>query len=73
MKESDCPCSNPNKKMVNHAVSIIGYGKSSLFNGDRLDCDEYWIIHNSWGPNWGEKGNFRLCMDKSDDTPLGIC
>ena len=27
--DRDCDCSNPKKKDVNHAVTIVGYGKSN--------------------------------------------
>ena len=38
---------------VNHAVVCVGYGVTS-------DNVGYWIIKNSWGPNWGENGYIRL-------------
>jgi C1A family cysteine protease len=71
MHESDCHCSNPVTKLVNHAVTVIGYGKAKP--GDRPDCKEYWIIKNSWGPDWGINGTFRMCMDMIDEqtTPVG--
>lgn len=74
IKESDCPCSNP-KRMVNHAVTIVGYGDSDPKYGDRDDCNSFWVIKNSWGPDWGESGTFRLCMDYEGEnkTPVGIC
>jgi C1A family cysteine protease len=33
-----------------HCVSIVGYN----------DPGQYWICKNSWGPNWGESGFFRI-------------
>jgi len=41
------------KLMGGHAVKIIGWGKED--NGD-----EYWIVANSWGTEWGENGFFRI-------------
>jgi len=33
-----------------HIVSIVGYN----------DAESYWICKNSWGPDWGEDGYFRI-------------
>eukprot|EP00347_Sterkiella_histriomuscorum_P003859 403362666 len=35
-----------------HAVKILGWGKQGSEN--------YWIVANSWGESWGEKGFFNI-------------
>ena len=81
MTEKWLKCSSP-KNEVNHGVLLVGYGSvgdgSSDKSGERAlsgGCNNYWIIRNSWGSNWGEEGFFKLCADGlgSDETPLGTC
>lgn len=72
--EKDCKCSDPNKETVNHAVTIVGYGKSDPKHDGRPDCAEYWIIKNSWGPTWGNQGFFKICADIDEKVnAFGTC
>lgn len=37
-----------------HAVRLVGWGV------DKVTAMPYWLIANSWGPDWGENGFFRI-------------
>ena len=41
---------------TNHAVVCIGWGEENK-NGSLI---KFWILKNSWGPEWGEGGYFRM-------------
>ena len=49
-------CPNPR----NHAVNAVGFNLNSKL--------PYFIIRNSWGPSWGEKGYFRIAIREENGT-----
>jgi len=53
--------------VVDHAVVLVGYGMDVKLK------EPYWLIQNSWGPHWGEKGFLRLLRHRNlADEPCGI-
>jgi C1A family cysteine protease len=51
---------------LNHGVTVVGYGQ------DEESGERYWIVKNSWGEKWGDKGYLRMKKDIVD-KPEGIC
>ena len=50
-------CAKGEKSDGQHAVAIVGY--------DTTASTPYWLIQNSWGPNWGERGYIRVAMGQN--------
>jgi C1A family cysteine protease len=52
-----------------HVVKIVGWDRQG-------DGNDFWIVENTWGPDWGEEGYFKvLASDKStglDFYGLGV-
>lgn len=45
---------------MNHAVVADGY--------DSTGSEPYWLVRNSWGPDWGEGGYIRIGMGTDGDV-----
>ncbi|KAL9642544.1 hypothetical protein ABK040_011111 [Willaertia magna] len=49
---------------LDHCVLLVGFGEEKNWLGE---VHKYWILKNSWGSDWGEKGYFRMLRNK------GVC
>lgn len=49
---------------LDHGVLVVGYGKEG--------STPYWLVKNSWGTSWGEKGYIKIERSDSTNDP-GIC
>ncbi|KAL3673500.1 hypothetical protein V7S43_001209 [Phytophthora oleae] len=49
---------------INHAIVLVGYGSDGT--------TDYWILKNSYGSSWGEKGFMRLAMDSKINCGLSV-
>jgi C1A family cysteine protease len=54
---SEC---SQNPEDQDHGIVIVGYGTERSCRDEYCKDINYWIIRNSWGKSWGEKGYMRL-------------
>jgi len=47
-----------NNFLGGHAVKFLGWGVQ--------DGTKYWIVANSWNPNWGDKGTFKIIRGNNE-------
>jgi C1A family cysteine protease len=58
-------CGNPAfPRALNHAVLVVGYGI--------VNSTKYWLIKNSFGSTWGEKGYMKLLRGATYPGECGI-
>lgn len=53
---------NCSRSKLSHAMILIGYGTTS--------SKKYWLLKNSWGPNWGISGYIKMSRGMSNQCGI---
>ena len=56
-----------NTGKINHAVTIVGWGRDERFQKD------YFIIKNSFGADWGDNGFAKIAVENNEQFKAGSC
>lgn len=62
----DCKPLGRGIESINHAALVVGWGTTD-------DGVKYWEIKNSYGPEWGDEGFFRLERGRIGEHKFGTC
>uniref|UniRef100_A0A0G4F3B8 Peptidase C1A papain C-terminal domain-containing protein n=1 Tax=Chromera velia CCMP2878 TaxID=1169474 RepID=A0A0G4F3B8_9ALVE len=57
-----CPSLDDNI-VINHAVTLVGYGTDSVLG-------PYWLLKNTWSPKWGEGGYIRIRRHENPEAQV---
>ncbi|XP_059494450.1 procathepsin L-like [Stegostoma tigrinum] len=47
---------------LNHAVLLVGFGRERGMN--------YWLVKNSWGRSWGDRGYIKMAKDRRNNCGI---
>ncbi|CAI5470311.1 unnamed protein product [Closterium sp. Yama58-4] len=54
---------------LNHVVLVVGYFVLRNDGSENRIAPQFWIIRNSWGEEWGDRGHMRMDIQGGD----GVC